>query len=217
MEYEFSLDQKRIILLVTGLVLAAVLLFVAGLTVGLAHSSAASQAQAKPAGSLATAGNVDNQSQAAGIPQAASSSTQTGVNAEPLNAPTQQGTIASAATTDLPAAAPPAPVASSENASATHRHAHSAAAPAPAKPEPHETVANGHYSLQVGAFSRETNARELQKRLMQAGFPAEVVHRPSGGRSLYLVEAGHYGSATAATSAAHRIQQRTGITPAVRH
>lgn len=199
--YDFSLDRKRIILLVSGLVLAAVLLFVAGLTVGLAHS-----------------GDSHSQAQASqpSAPLPASQPVQQPAQTSPIN---QQAAHVSPQPSPIASAASLAPRTETATASARLHAAHAATVasrPAPAAKVHHE-IENGSWYLQAGAFSREANATALQKRLMQAGYGATVQRHKVGGRDWYVVTAGHYPSKQAASNAAQRIGQRLGIHPAVRH
>lgn len=197
--YDFSLDRKRIILLVSGVVLAAILLFVAGLTVGLARSGEShSRAQAsRPA-----------QPQ----PRAQVPSPAAPVNQEATTAAAQSSPIASAASL--------APRQEAATAASRLHAAHAQPKPVAARPAPsanaHHEKERGAWFLQAGAFSRESNARTLQKRLMQSGYPAEVQRRQAGSRDWYVVTVGHYASEESATNAAHRIEQRLGVHPAVR-
>lgn len=202
--YDFSLDRKQIILLVSGLVLAAVLLFVAGLTVGLAHTgNSHTQAQsARPA----QPGPVAQPAQNASL--ATAPATTEGSNAAPSSNP-----IASAASL-APRQPTAAPAPRLHAAQAQPKPVAERPAPAPVHAQPAE--AHGAWFLQAGAFSREANASALQKKLMQSGYAAEVERRAINGRTWYLVTAGHYASKQSATNAAHRIAQRLGIHPAVR-
>lgn len=204
MEYEFSLDRKRIILLVSGLVLASVFLFAAGLMVGLAHSgtSAATQTASNPnqMGSLAAIANQ---------PSAPNAAAQT-------PAPATETTTAEA-----PSAQPPAPAAPSATvAKATPARSRTVAAerarshhavPAAA------AVEHGGYYLQAGAFSSADHAIDLQSRLMKLGYPAEVDQARVKGRAWFIVKAGHYASRSAAASAAEHVRTKLGIQPAIRH
>lgn len=51
----------------------------------------------------------------------------------------------------------------------------------------------GRYSVQVGAFSQDENARRVKERLVQSGFrQASVVRAVRGGRELSVVQAGSF-------------------------
>ena len=202
--YEFSLDRNRIILLVSGLVLAAILLFVAGMTVGLAHSG-------------------DNHSQAKATRAAPPfSSVQQPQNSRPAATAMDQ-----AVSNPSP---PPNPIASAaslaprqETAPAPPSRLHAAhakpetAAKRPSPPaQSHHEGEHGPYVLQAGAFSSEANAGALQQRLMHAGYAAQVTHRAVSGREWYIVTVGRYTSEKSARSAAQHIEQRIGVHTAVR-
>ncbi len=201
--YDFSLDRKRIILLVSGLVLAAILLFAAGVTVGLAHSGG-SHAQPK---AIRSAPSLRSAQQPQEPPPAAASVSQ------PAASPTPQlNPIASAASLaprqeTTSTAQPPRP-------HAAHAHPKPMTGRLPARTHPGKE--RGTYFLQAGAFSSEANASALQQRLMHAGYAARVTRRAASGREWYIVTVGHYGSEPAARNAAHRIEQRLGVHPAVR-
>jgi cell division septation protein DedD len=65
---------------------------------------------------------------------------------------------------------------------------------AAAKAQPALASADGgRYSVQVGAFSQDENARKVKDRLVQSGFrQANVVRAVRGGRELSVVQAGSF-------------------------
>ncbi|SNR77417.1 rare lipoprotein A [Humidesulfovibrio mexicanus] len=69
-----------------------------------------------------------------------------------------------------------------------------APAVAAAKAQPALASADGgRYSVQVGAFSQDENARKVKDRLVQSGFrQANVVRAVRGGRELSVVQAGSF-------------------------
>ena len=84
-----------------------------------------------------------------------------------------------------------------------------AAAPvaAPATPPPKaETVAAGDWTVQLGSFGEEANARRLAQRASTFGYKAEVSSYRSSGRTLYRVRVGPQATRAAADAAASALK-----------
>jgi hypothetical protein len=92
---------------------------------------------------------------------------------------------------------PPAPAVTKKDSVVT---------PAPA------AVAGGRYAVQLGAFSGEARARNLQRKARDAGFEARLVRLP--GSRLLRVRVGRFDSTSAAAEVSKRLETR-GFTAAV--
>ena len=98
-------------------------------------------------------------------------------------------------------------------AAATHAAEHPPAAAAAAQPKP-EPKAEGDWTVQLGVFEDEANAKRLAQRAGTYGYKAEVSsYASSGGRTLYRERVGPQatrGAADAAASAlkAHGVEAR---------
>jgi len=88
-------------------------------------------------------------------------------------------------------------------APAPERAAPAAAAPTPPKPEP---TAAGDWTVQLGSFGEEANARRLAQRAGTFGYKAEVSSYRSGGRTLYRVRVGPQATRAAADAAASALR-----------
>jgi len=77
---------------------------------------------------------------------------------------------------------------------------------------PAAAVAGGRYAVQLGAFSSETLARNLQRKARDAGFEARLVRLP--GSRLLRVRVGRFGTTAAAAEVSKRLETR-GFTAAV--
>jgi len=108
--------------------------------------------------------------------------------AAPSQPAPQPETTLAAATTPAPAARPPpAPAAS--------------AAPKPAQPK-----AQGDWTVQLGSFEDEANAKRLAQRAGTFGYKAEVSSVRSGGKTLYRVRVGPQATRAAADAAASALK-----------
>jgi DedD protein len=111
------------------------------------------------------------------------------------------------------AAEPTAPQAETTIAAATHAPEHPAAASTAAPPKP-QPKAEGDWTVQLGVFEDEANAKRLAQRSGTFGYKAVVSsYRSNAGRTLYRVHVGPQatrGAADAAASAlsAHGIEAR---------
>lgn len=74
-------------------------------------------------------------------------------------------------------------------AAATHVPERAPAATAPAPPKP-EAKAVGDWTVQLGSFSDEANAKRMAQRASTYGYKAEVSSYKSGARTLYRVRVG---------------------------
>jgi DedD protein len=91
-----------------------------------------------------------------------------------------------------PAAERPAPVA--------------APAPKPSTPPKQEAAAAGDWTVQLGSFGEEANARRLAQRASTFGYKAEVSSYRSGARTLYRVRVGPQATRGAADAAASALR-----------
>jgi cell division septation protein DedD len=76
--------------------------------------------------------------------------------------------------------------------------------------KPH--VVGGGYLVQVGAFSKESSAISLIKKLRAKGYHASMTPVKRGGKTFYKVFVGPYGSDTGARHALELLKKREGIT-----
>ncbi|WP_143182088.1 SPOR domain-containing protein [Thalassospira sp. TSL5-1] len=97
---------------------------------------------------------------------------------------------------------PPKPVAEKSGASET-------AASAALHREPGSK--NMPYSIQVGAFKVDTNARQRAGELRKKGLEVAVVERGNNGAAWYYVRVGAYPDAASARSGAEKVKKDTGI------
>lgn len=75
-------------------------------------------------------------------------------------------------------------------------------------PTPKPAAKAGRFYVQVGAFSKKASAQKLQKTLKARRYPALLMGRKQGGRTLYLVKTGPYKTRSAAEAAAHKLSTR---------
>ena len=83
----------------------------------------------------------------------------------------------------------------------------------PPKPAPAPVRATGDWTVQLGSFGEEANARRLAQRVDTFGYKAEVSSTKSGGRSLWRVRVGPArtraeADATASALKAHGVDAR---------
>jgi DedD protein len=79
--------------------------------------------------------------------------------------------------------------------------------PAPARPAPAAaTAAAGDWTVQLGSFGEEANARRLAQRADTFGYKAEVSSYRSDGRTLYRVRVGPQATRAAADAAASALR-----------
>ena len=67
------------------------------------------------------------------------------------------------------------------------------------------------FSLQVGAYGKESNADHQKSQLDAAGYPARVELKESNGRSLYVVKTGYYKDRKIAKVAGIELKSTLGI------
>ena len=113
-----------------------------------------------------------------------------------------------------PAVETPKPAAEREGeqtvAAATHLPERAPATTAPAPPKP-EIKAVGDWTVQLGSFSDEANAKRVAQRAGTYGYKAEVSSYKSGARTLYRVRVGPQATkaasdATASALRAHGVE-----------
>jgi DedD protein len=83
------------------------------------------------------------------------------------------------------------------------------AAPAtgsPPPPKPAAAAASGDWTVQLGSFAEEANARRLAQRASTFGYKAEVSSYRSSGRTLYRVRVGPQATRAAADAAASALK-----------
>ena len=77
----------------------------------------------------------------------------------------------------------------------------------PSQPQP----AEGDYTIQVGAFSKRSNALNLQSQLQSWGYPVEMIKRAGRHRTLYLIWAGRYQDRSEALREAQKLETDRGL------
>ena len=76
---------------------------------------------------------------------------------------------------------------------------------------PEEEPAEGNYTIQVGAFSKRSNALNLQSQLQSWGYQVELIKRAGRHRTLYLVWAGRYRTREQAHHEAEKLERERGL------
>ena len=100
----------------------------------------------------------------------------------------------------------PKPEAESTLAAANRAAEPSKAAPAPASPPKPEPAVEGDWTVQLGSFEDEANARRLAQRAGTFGHKAEVSSYKSGARTLYRVRVGPQATKAAADAVASALR-----------
>jgi len=77
----------------------------------------------------------------------------------------------------------------------------------PSEPQP----AEGDYTIQVGAFSKRSNALNLQSELKSWGYQVEMIKRAGRHRTLYLVWVGRYETREQALGEAQKLERERGL------
>lgn len=217
--HTFFLNTKALAMVIGALVMSAILTFVAGVAVGMgarpavpAQLTALQMAAAGyvPAGSAAAAGST-SLAPSGGTPSATWPFDQKSAltaAADPAPAAVADP-AAPAADVAAPKPAPadsavraPAPV--RRSSSTTTAVSYSLSRPAP-EPEPEMPDDNTAYTVQVGSFRSERNARALMARLETNGFRPSIAIRDEGGRPLHVVRIGRITGRVAAEHVAERI------------
>jgi septal ring-binding cell division protein DamX len=72
-------------------------------------------------------------------------------------------------------------------------------------------VPAGHYTLQTGAFSTMANAEKQKGFFDDLGYTVDITNKIRGGRSLYLVWVGSYGTAEEARAAGREMKAKVKI------
>jgi DedD protein len=104
------------------------------------------------------------------------------------------------------AAREPAPQAETTLAAATAPAERPPAAAAAAPPKPEQPKAVGDWTVQLGSFEDEGNAKRLAQRAGTYGYKAEVTSARSGGKTLYRVRVGPQPTRAAADAAASALR-----------
>ncbi|RCK40521.1 hypothetical protein TH25_24745 [Thalassospira profundimaris] len=105
---------------------------------------------------------------------------------------------------------PPKPVSTSESTARTGtKDTSEIASSAALHREPGSK--NMPYSIQVGAFKVDTNARQRAGELRKKGLEVAVVERANNGATWYYVRVGAYEDAASARSGAEKVKKDTGI------
>jgi rare lipoprotein A len=73
---------------------------------------------------------------------------------------------------------------------------------------PPDAVTGPAFTVQVGAFTEESAAVDLQRTLAESGFESDVVRAEEGGRVLYRVRAGRFAARPEADAYAERLRSR---------
>ena len=71
--------------------------------------------------------------------------------------------------------------------------------------------AEGDYTIQVGAFSKRSNALNLQSQLRSWGYQVEMIKRAGRHRTLYLVWVGRYQTRSEALHEAEKLERERGV------
>lgn len=186
MNYEFSLDKKKTVILFSGLGLLGTLLFIAGFMIGYGLRpptlpAGALVAQKPSKGKLAPPAAPKTISFAKPLPAnpPSTSAAASGTSAQaPANAPTSAPAPVAATTPNPPSAATAAGTSTATKASA---------------PSPSTNASGKAYSIQMGAFLDPNNAARLVKNLKGLGYDATIFKAPDHhGRIWEAVRLGRY-------------------------
>jgi len=200
MSYNFLLDKKTIIILLTGLFVVGLLLFLAGVLVGVRIGA-----------NLPSAPNQADSSARSAVTSGAATS-------PPQEATVKQEVPQETAKVEATGGAQSAPPPEKADASAAPQQARDAA-PAQPPPEPAANPAAGSmaYSIQVGAFLIEDNAKQLLKELESKGHKAHIfTAKDSKDRLWHAVRIGSYASWQEASQAASAFSKQEKIGAIVR-
>jgi DedD protein len=128
-------------------------------------------------------------------------------SAETAATPPPQPAIATAEPVKDAAASQPEPQAEATLAAATAGGERPPpAADASAPPKPAQPKAEGDWTVQLGSFEAEANAKRLAQRAGTFGYKAEVSSYRSGGKTLYRVRVGPQATRAAADAAASALR-----------
>ena len=129
-------------------------------------------------------------------------------SAEPATAPSETAAKQAAAATEpgKPAAEAPKPEAESTRVAANLVAEPAKTAPAEAPPPKPQAAAAGDWTVQLGSFEDEANARRLAQQAGTFGHKAEVSSYKNGARTLYRVRVGPHASKAAAEAAASALR-----------
>ncbi len=238
MPYDFSVDKKTGLLLLTGYVLVSFLLFVAGFLFGLNYGLSSKVAEILARSSPPT---VSQPAVAAAKPSL--QTLQTSLPTPQVTPPSLTPSVPSTASAVLSppsvaaasalvaraAAAPQTPAPQSTPTSKSPAATSPAAATPPAASPTPATAATAAsqpaspparqpgYSIQVGAFLDAANAARLAKNLQKMGYPANVFNFPdSDYRVWHAVRFGQFKHLEAAARAARRFERTEQLLAIVR-
>lgn len=238
MAYEFSIDKKTGIILVTGYALVGVLLFVAGFLLGIGYHLPATPTemvmQSPPAKAAETPVALPSEKpaeQSAEVSTPPPDSTPETLAPVPAPAPADEGQPAAPAPEPTLAAASPSPSSNAAPAPAktlippavtptpapapTPAPLASAAAAA-AEPSP-SPASQEEYSLQVGSFIDPSNAARLAKELRDKGYKPTILNATdSHYRVWHAVRIGPYKDMQTAAKEAASLRQAEQILALVR-
>ena len=129
----------------------------------------------------------------------------------PATTPPPPPAVATAEPAKDEAAAPSQPAPQPETTLAAARTPAPAARPPPAPaasaaPKPEQPKAQGDWTVQLGSFEDEANAKRLAQRAGTFGYKAEVSSVRSGGKTLYRVRVGPQATRAAADAAASALK-----------
>ncbi len=79
------------------------------------------------------------------------------------------------------------------------------------KPSPESPPGGGDYTIQVGAFSKRSNAMNLQSQLGSWGYEVEMIKRAGRHRTLYLIWVGRYQTRQDALRVAEKLERDRGL------
>lgn len=225
MKYEFSMEKPTAIKVIAGMGLVGVLLFAAGIMVGLQWN------QPRPELSSATAGlGVSGKNDSAELPLA-----KTDFPAEPEQvspaAPSQEVPSGTSASAQPGGNSAVASAGSADASGATGKAAESkppATTSQPSQPNysvsvtpnaivPDAPPVRAAFDVQVGAFAIEQNALGFREELMRKGYSVTIVEVTNAEmRQLYAVRLGPYTNQTMARRAAANFAQQEKIKAIVR-
>ena len=197
MSYDFSFDKKSAILVVVGCLAIGALLFFAGYIVGLDRGQNQAEVQANV---TSPKGQTPKSKQ-----QHSAAETETSTQLEkPSSAP-------------APKAAPKESQQASAPNAAESKPPEAAGDKQPAAKDAAADKDKSTFSLQLGAFQTETNARKLRDTLRAKGYPVFLFRVQDGNGNLWnTVRMGHYADPKEASHAAAKVTSKEQISAWVR-
>jgi cell division septation protein DedD len=223
MSYDFSFDKKSVFLIAVGCIAIGVLLFVAGFILGLDRGVSEARLQLeKEYSAKATTGANPKVSPQTDKPEPAptvalntapalatekASPSETAEQGKPAQViPVAAKSEPPASATSVPQAASPAQIANAQPSAEPTKKPSQPAEAEQATSAPSEGQASDDqtgFSLQLGAFQSEENARRFKNNLNARGYSAFVFHTSdTGGRVWHTVRLGHFKDIKGASRAA---------------